>query len=231
MLKTRRMLRKCWGGQSIGCSLKWENGLPHSSGRGEAPLFGCKSRGSSPTGQNQVEMCPSTGSHSAAKVPPPLRLNPAPKDPSGPRCEQPWFANSSGASTSQMFAAFLSEPPSQWPPKSSPSIIASWVHDGAVCNVVRVCDCWCTPSMMSNSPQVGQLCRESSPYIQKAGHVAHPVGAWLRRKTNKPALYAFRDWMRMDLLPSPTGMVSTASTDMYTSASDARSIPLASASS
>mmetsp|Transcript_77655 Transcript_77655/g.222538 ORF Transcript_77655/g.222538 Transcript_77655/m.222538 type:complete len:204 (+) Transcript_77655:986-1597(+) len=161
-------------------------------------------------------MCSRTGSHSAAQVPPPLALKLVPIESMGPRWEQPWFSNCFGALKSQTSALSFVSPGSQWPPKSSPALSLPWWQDWLVCKVVRACAKSCTPSTMSNSPQVGQPCSASSPYIQKAGQTPQPDGACLILATKRPALYAFLDWMRRDRRPSPGVRTENWSTPMYT---------------
>eukprot|EP00419_Tripos_fusus_P016816 CAMPEP_0172735714 /NCGR_PEP_ID=MMETSP1074-20121228/113150_1 /TAXON_ID=2916 /ORGANISM="Ceratium fusus, Strain PA161109" /LENGTH=110 /DNA_ID=CAMNT_0013564771 /DNA_START=776 /DNA_END=1108 /DNA_ORIENTATION=+ len=64
---------------------------------------------------------------------------------------------------------------------------------------------------MSNSPQVGQACCASSPYIQSAGQTPQPVGTWSTVATNRPELKVAWDSMRTErrLSPSKTGPLST----------------------
>merc|ERR1719433_72948 len=63
---------------------------------------------------------------------------------------------------------------------------------------------------MSNSPHLGHMCWESSPYIQSAGHVPHPVGMWLSVKTKRPELYTAFDVMRTERRPPKVTLCESA---------------------
>mmetsp|Transcript_16243 Transcript_16243/g.48295 ORF Transcript_16243/g.48295 Transcript_16243/m.48295 type:complete len:289 (-) Transcript_16243:26-892(-) len=213
MLNTTRMFRKWSGEHARGSSRNIEYGWPQASGDGFAEIA---SGGAAPRGQNHVRMWPASGSHSAAKVPPPFMLNSAPIDPAGPCCEQPWLLNCPGARMSQLFAYLPSGPRSQVSAKSSPARTAACWQAPDVCNDVIVLPEVCTPSMISYSPQAGHGCLGSSPYSQNAGHVPHPVGMCSTSATNNPLLYVALDWMRTDLRPVTLLVRAYMSTPRYT---------------
>ncbi len=52
-----------------------------------------------------------------------------------------------------------------------------------------------TLSIMSTSPLEGH---GSGPFIQNAGHVAHPVGTCETSRMNSPESYCLYEWMRTD---------------------------------
>mmetsp|Transcript_86514 Transcript_86514/g.279189 ORF Transcript_86514/g.279189 Transcript_86514/m.279189 type:complete len:225 (+) Transcript_86514:357-1031(+) len=79
--KTMRIFWKWLVGHAQSSKLKNEYGLPQPSGSG---IFATMSRGSLPSGQNQVRMRLPMGSHSPAQVPPPAVLSSSPMEPGGP---------------------------------------------------------------------------------------------------------------------------------------------------
>mmetsp|Transcript_47366 Transcript_47366/g.135873 ORF Transcript_47366/g.135873 Transcript_47366/m.135873 type:complete len:255 (+) Transcript_47366:239-1003(+) len=79
--KTMRIFWKWLVGHAQSSKLKNEYGLPQPSGSG---IFATMSRGSVPSGQNQVRMRLPMGSHSPAQVPPPAVLSSSPMEPGGP---------------------------------------------------------------------------------------------------------------------------------------------------
>mmetsp|Transcript_138374 Transcript_138374/g.385981 ORF Transcript_138374/g.385981 Transcript_138374/m.385981 type:complete len:282 (+) Transcript_138374:477-1322(+) len=185
MSNTSLMFWKCSGSHVLRSRRKYEYGGPQISGLGCRSI---RSAGSVPFGQNQVRMWPASGSHSAAKVPPPSALKASPMVASGPCWEQPWFSHWPAAATWQSSAgspccpAFQS---TEGPPPELPT--PAWLQPGLVCSVVATREALWTPSMMSNSPHEGQGCSWSSPYIQNAGQRLQPVGTCSTLTTNSPS--------------------------------------------
>jgi hypothetical protein len=59
---------------------------------------------------------------------------------------------------------------------------------------------------MSISP----VCGHVGPFVQKAGHVPHPVGMWTLSMMTSPPVKLYCVWMRTDArLPDTWGVVST----------------------
>lgn len=56
------------------------------------------------------------------------------------------------------------------------------VQPGEVCRVMVFVNCALTPSIMSISPEEGQL----GPNIQKAGQVPQPTGMWAMSAMKRP---------------------------------------------